>query len=560
MGGGTKSNKRVAGRGSASLRLAEVDVGAPRSGDVFAGKYTIKRLLGRGGMGNVYLASAGPGEPDIALKMLADRWLDDSDAVARFEREVSHLRSIDHPNIVALYDSGVDRGRPYLTMEYIDGEPLSDYLSRKGPLSLTEFVPIAAQMLKGMGYAHLREMMIRDVKPSNIMLCTRKGRANFVKILDFGLAKLTSGEAPLTEGGVLGTAGYLAPEAIRGEALDLRVDVYAIGVAFYHMLAGVLPFGDQENATVLYKTLDEPPRPLDEVRGEGHGLPKELLELIDDCLAKDRADRPDDANIVVERLIDAVPVAYFRLPSATASARVPGFGNTGLIELVRSNPSVRIPTGGSTLPKPAPKKRRAKEWAVIAAIACIASLVTVFAVTSLRGGDDDSGVAAASVIAGAPSGSTVETDVDATPPPSGGTRPAPSEPSPGTTLSAAPAPAQPGPTPTDASPEVSPAALPSVHEPSTPRSRPVSKRRRSPSSKPRNALPSNSGPQASTVPEHPAPAEELTTRSPAATKAPLRPATPPAPKEEPGGVFLSASRSNDEAKKAKRGGLLKAAK
>src|SRR5690606_23518034 len=259
----------------------------PQSGDLIAGKYEIRRMIAQGGVGIVYLAyrtdvensDAQPRE--VVIKLLAKRWLTDADAVARFEREANRLRTLEHPNVVTMLDYGVDNGRPYLVMEYIEGESLADYLSERRMLSLREFVPIAAQVLKGMGHAHSRKMMIRDVKPSNIMLCQRKGRANFVKILDFGLAKFLEDEAPLTEGYVLGTAGYLAPEALRGEPLDLRVDVYSVGVLFYHLLCGELPFAADTTETIFYKTLNEKPMDLRERLPAGHDVPEGLIELIE---------------------------------------------------------------------------------------------------------------------------------------------------------------------------------------------------------------------------------------------------------------------------------------
>ncbi|MBC8068049.1 MAG: serine/threonine protein kinase, partial [Deltaproteobacteria bacterium] len=280
----------------------------PGPGRTIGKRYILQRMIGRGGGGDVYLAiqSALGSEPerDVVVKLLAGRLLDDVDAIARFEREAERLRAIDHPNIVSMFDSGVDNGRPYLVTEWIDGELLTDYITRLGRLGMREFIPIAAQVLKGIGHAHSREMMIRDIKPSNIMLCQRKGRSNFVKVLDFGLAKFMRNEAPLTEGYVIGTAGYLAPEAIVGDPLDLRVDVYALGVLFYHMLAGEPPFAGCEDATIFYKTINDRPRALVELLPADHGVPEGLLELIDDCLAKDVSQRPADANIVVERLID----------------------------------------------------------------------------------------------------------------------------------------------------------------------------------------------------------------------------------------------------------------
>ncbi|MFO0632714.1 MAG: serine/threonine-protein kinase [Nannocystaceae bacterium] len=328
----------------------------PLIGQTLGGKYAVVRLIGRGGVGLVYLARHA--ERDVVVKVLSPHWADDAEALARFDREAKRLAGLHHPNVVEMLDFGRDGDRAYLVMEYLRGELLSDFVSRKRRLSLEEFVPIAAQILKGIGHAHSREVMVRDVKPANIMLCERKGRANFVKILDFGLAKLLRGEQAITEEHVMGTVGYLAPEAIRGEPLDLRVDVYAIGVLFYYMLAGRLPFEGESNAAVFYKTIHEPPRPLGEVVGAGAALPPGLIELVHQCLEKDREQRPADADRVVERLIDVVPASLFRLPRTTTERHggpvvvPPGVGNTGLIELLGNgrNETVLEPRSMTPIP------------------------------------------------------------------------------------------------------------------------------------------------------------------------------------------------------------------
>jgi len=309
-------------------------------GQTLGGKYAIVRLIGRGGVGLVYHARQSAPGRDVVVKVLAPHWASDSEAMARFRREAKRLSSLQHPNIVEMYDFGHEDDRAYLVMEYLAGELLSDHVARKKRLSLEEFVPIAAQILKGIGHTHSRELMVRDVKPANVMLCERKGRANFVKILDFGLAKLLRGEQAITEEHVMGTVGYLAPEAIRGEPIDLRVDVYAIGVLFYYMLAGRLPFEGQTNAAVFYKTIHEAPRDLRDLLGQNHGLPDGLVDLVHQCLEKDRDARPADADRIVERLIDVVPASLFRLPRATTERHgVPltmpaSAGNTGMLELI----------------------------------------------------------------------------------------------------------------------------------------------------------------------------------------------------------------------------------
>jgi serine/threonine protein kinase len=338
----------------------------PLVGQTLGGKYSITRLIGRGGVGLVYHAKQSEPAREVVVKVLSPHWERDAEAMARFDREAKRLSGLQHPNIVEMYDFGHDKGRSYLVMELLQGELLSDHVTRKKRLSLEEFVPIAAQILKGIGHAHLREMMVRDVKPANIMLCERKGRANFVKILDFGLAKLLRGEQPITEEHVMGTVGYLAPEAIKGEPLDLRVDVYAIGVLFYYMLAGKLPFDGETNAAVFYKTINDFAPDLREVLGPDHGVPDGLIELIESCLEKDRKHRPADADRIVERLIDVAPASMFRLPRSQTErhgiALAPGVGNSGLMELVRAeragsaeihlDGSMATPPPGSVRPVP----------------------------------------------------------------------------------------------------------------------------------------------------------------------------------------------------------------
>ena len=176
--------------------------------------------------------------------------------------------------------------------------------------------PLAAQVRKAPGEAPSRGIIHRDIKPANIMLCERQGRANYVKILDFGLAKLVSGSSDITKQNVLGTPTCLSPEQILGEKVDQRVDVYAVGILFYFMLSGVMPFQADNDASVLYKHVHEKAVPLVELLPADHGVPEGVLELISRCMEKSRERRPRDANEVVEGLIDQVPFSMFRLPRA----------------------------------------------------------------------------------------------------------------------------------------------------------------------------------------------------------------------------------------------------
>lgn len=292
----------------------------PQPGATIGGRYTIVRLIARGGVGLVYLARQAVTNNAVVVKVLAANLVGDSETNARFDREAQRLRGIQHPNIVAMVDYGHAAGNAFLVMEYLQGELLSAYASRRGPLPLADFTPIAAQILKAVGYAHRQGLMHRDLKPSNIMLVNRKGRANFVKILDFGMAKLIEGEREITSDQILGTANYLSPEQIRGEALDARVDVYAIGVMFYTLLAGHLPFIADNNAALLYKHVHEDPPPLSLELAFGHDIPPGVVALIHRCLAKAPADRPTDATAVAETLAACIPEELFHLPVAEGGA------------------------------------------------------------------------------------------------------------------------------------------------------------------------------------------------------------------------------------------------
>lgn len=300
-------------------RLRTLD---PYLGAVLGGHYRIERLIGRGGMGLVYLARDTKQDRDVVVKLLAPQWLDDDTAVLRFEREGKRLEQLAHPNVVAVYECGHDQGQGYIVMEYLDGEPLRRYLKRRGKLSLAEFTPIAAQLLAAVGFAHDRGIMLRDIKPANVMLCERDGKASFVKVLDFGLAKLVDGDdEEVTKSHVIGTAGYLAPEQIKGEPCDLRADVYAIGVVLYLMLGGESPVQGENDGALLYNHVHGTPRALESLLPAGHNVPADVIALVHQCLEKDPARRPADAREVAEALFECVPPRLFGLPLATDATR-----------------------------------------------------------------------------------------------------------------------------------------------------------------------------------------------------------------------------------------------
>lgn len=362
-------------------------------GRVLDGRYEITKLLGRGGMGVVYLARDEASSREVVVKMIAPVLRDDEEAVARFEREARRLKGLDHPNIVRFLDYGCEDDLSYLVMEYVDGELLRDVLERHKKLSFREFVPIASQVLKGVGYAHSRDVLLRDIKPSNIMLCQRHGRRNFVKLLDFGLAKIREGELPITTTHVLGTIGYMAPEVLRGASFDLRGDVYALGVLFYRMLSGRLPFQAETQEAIFSQTLNEAPPRLEDLLGD-KGVPPGFYDLVHRCLEKDPDVRPADANAIVEELIDVVPAALFRLPRAPRPTGPavpwefsdqyptldPPSGGTNITRLPTTaseppasstNPSVAVDPSRTGVPSP-PSGKLSWAWAAMVVLALAA--------------------------------------------------------------------------------------------------------------------------------------------------------------------------------------------
>lgn len=282
------------------------------------GRYQVDRLIGRGGMGLVYLGRELLDDRELVLKMLAPHWAEEPTAVARFEREGKRLSELRHPNIVELFDIGHQDDHPYIVMEFIRGIPLRKVLKKKGRLTVAEFYPIAAQLLEAVAYAHDKGIMLRDIKPSNVMLCEQDGRANVVKVLDFGLAKMVEGDdVEVTKSNVIGTAGFLAPELIRGGEVDVRVDVYALGIMFFMMLTGSSPILGENDGAILYNHVHGTPKPFEDALPEGVLMPQAVQDFVYGALNKNADDRPASAGKLLETLREMCSEDELALPLAT---------------------------------------------------------------------------------------------------------------------------------------------------------------------------------------------------------------------------------------------------
>ena len=296
-------------------------------GTVLDGRYQIERKLGEGGMGVVFLAKHIVIEKMVAVKVLKREVARDQSVVKRFVQEAKAASRIGHPNIVDVTDFGTTAdGMTYSVMEFVEGHTLSQVVKNEAPLSPSRALPIVAQLAKALGSAHEKGIVHRDLKPDNVFVIARDGRRDFVKIVDFGIAKIIPIEgrdenAPrLTHAGsVFGTPEYMAPEQAAGRSdTDHRVDVYSLGVMLYEMLLGEVPHkGDTMVRTLAMQMLDEIPHPR-HIRPDIH-LGEDLERVLLKALAKKRDERFQsmyELLVHLESVSDGVPLEQPLSPSA----------------------------------------------------------------------------------------------------------------------------------------------------------------------------------------------------------------------------------------------------
>jgi serine/threonine protein kinase len=235
-----------------------------------SGRYETNEKLGTGGMSNVYKATDRILERTVAVKILAEHLHDDERFVERFKREALAVARLIHPNIVQVYDTGVDEGRHYIVMEYVEGRSGAQILQRQGPVEPEVAAEIGVQACAGLDYAHRRGIIHRDVKPGNLMIVGGPvgGGEMIVKLTDFGIARAIEQTRITQVGSVVGTAAYLAPEQVRGEEATPATDVYALGVVLYQFLTGRLPYEGSSLAELAVRQQNEKPLPPDTYNSE----------------------------------------------------------------------------------------------------------------------------------------------------------------------------------------------------------------------------------------------------------------------------------------------------
>lgn len=247
-------------------------------GSLLAGKYRILEEIGHGGMGVVYKAEDMKLKRTVAIKFLPRELSSNPEARERFLQEARAAAALSHPNICTIYEVDESEDKPFIVMEYVEGENLREKI-KKGPLPVEEALAITVQAAEGLEKAHQKGIVHRDIKSANIMV-TESGQA---KIMDFGLAKLRGGSSFTKEGATLGTVAYMSPEQARGEKVDRRTDIWSLGVVLYEMLTGELPFRGERDVSLLYSIVHEPPQSL---KNKKPPIPAELQRVIERTLDK----------------------------------------------------------------------------------------------------------------------------------------------------------------------------------------------------------------------------------------------------------------------------------
>jgi serine/threonine-protein kinase len=259
------------------------------------GRYEILGKLGEGAMGVVHKARDPSMGRVVALKMLSAELGHDDELIQRFKREAEAIGGLNHPHIVTVYDRGEAEGHLFMVMELLEGQDLRALIDRAGVIPLADRVRILAQISEGLGYAHSRGVVHRDVKPANIMVTT----SGQVKLLDFGLARVAARETITRRGMILGTPDYMSPEQAMGKAVDPRSDIFSAGAVFYEFLTGMKPFSARTLHGVLFQIVSEDPESILTLNPE---VPARLARVAHRMLEKDPEKRHASLDEVAAEL------------------------------------------------------------------------------------------------------------------------------------------------------------------------------------------------------------------------------------------------------------------
>ena len=360
-------------------------------GKIFAGRYRIIKQIGRGGMADVYLAKdlILDGE-EVAVKVLRTNYQTDPIAVARFQREARAMADLDHPHIVRITDIGEEDGQQYLAMEYVAGLDLKRYIKEHHPLSNEEAVRIMGQILLAMRLAHAKGIIHRDLKPQNILL-TPDGTA---KVTDFGIA-VAFAETSLTQtNSMLGSVHYLSPEQARGSKATIQSDIYAMGIIFFEMLTGHIPYDGDSAVTIALQHFQ---KPLPSVIAENPSVPQSLENVVIKATAKKLTDRYQTVSEMYVDLLSSLsynrrnePKLVFEDTSKVDTKTLPKMSQSTLTAIPKVQPKEEAPQsqnpakkapGKEAVAKPV-KKRRFKARYLVLLASFILVLASLFWIVS----------------------------------------------------------------------------------------------------------------------------------------------------------------------------------
>jgi serine/threonine protein kinase len=288
------------------------------SGTVLDGRYQVIEPIADGAMGSVYRGERLKLGRAVAIKIMHQELPDELASRQRFEREAKLMALLEHPNCVSVIDFGVHDDKPFLVMDLVRGQSLIDLLEKTGRIEIQRAVDITKQVLSGLAHAHELGIVHRDIKPANIMISAKAGLGEQVRILDFGLARLTESNTKLTTGIVVGTPNYMAPEQCKGSDIDARTDLYAVGVLLFEMLTGRKPFLADDPITVVRKHMLEKPPTLASIEPDVQFGP--LEDVVAKAMAKAPADRYDSA-VDMAKAVDAAAQTVLKTATAAVYAR-----------------------------------------------------------------------------------------------------------------------------------------------------------------------------------------------------------------------------------------------
>jgi serine/threonine-protein kinase len=316
------------------------------------GKFEIKRVLGNGAMGEVYLGVDPSIGREVAIKTILPAAAQGGEAKERFAREARAAGVLNHPNLVTIYEFGEDQGVLYIAMELVKGHDLEELLEEQS-LTRSEVLEVLAQVCDGMGFAHRQHIVHRDIKPSNVRV-QRDGKRLHAKVMDFGVAKISNSDMTAT-GMVMGTVSYMAPEYIRTGKPDPRSDLFAVGVMLYECLSGRKPFAGDTTPTVLYKIVNEAPDPIDVERLKG--ISPGIRTVLDRSLCKNPDERFQTAEDLAKALRAAKDPSWIgQLEEATTALRgAPQAAPTAAARPAPVDATQQIPTAASLQGLPTPR-------------------------------------------------------------------------------------------------------------------------------------------------------------------------------------------------------------